>query len=65
MENRVGRFRFLPDIYLITDIIIDISISMRPMTTKFDKQVHAEELTRMRLTKQVLVISSPQDHVKN
>ena len=65
MENRVGRFRFLPDIYLITDIIIDISISMRPMTTKFGKQVHAEELTRMKLTKQVLVISSPQDHVKN
>ena len=58
MENRVGRFRFLPDIYLITDIIIDISISMRRMTTKFGNQVHAVELTQMRLTKQVLVITS-------
>ena len=36
----------------------NISISVGPMTTKFSKQVHVEELTQMRLTKQVLVTSS-------
>ena len=33
------------------------------MNTKFGKQVHLEELTQMRLTKQALVISSRQGHV--
>ena len=36
--------------------IFDISIPIRPMTTKFSKQVHVEELTQKRLIKQVLVM---------
>ena len=35
------------------------------MTTKFGKQLHLEELTQVRLIKQVLVISTGQDHVTN
>ena len=41
--------RFFQDIYVRTDIRIDISISIRSMTTKFGKQVHVGELTQMRL----------------
>ena len=37
---------------------IDISIYRRPMTTKFDKQVHLEGLTQMRQIKEVLVTQS-------
>ena len=33
------------------------------MTTKFGKKVNLEELTQIRLIKQVLVTSSHQDHV--
>ena len=47
------------------DIGIDISISIGPMATKFDKQVYLEELTQMRLIKQVTVTSLIQDHLKN
>ena len=32
------------------------------MTTKFGKQIHLQDLTQMRLIKQVLVTSSRQDH---
>ena len=35
------------------------------MTTKFGKQVNLQELTQIRLIKQVLVTSSHQDHVTN
>ena len=38
------------------DIKIDISISIRPMTNEFGKQVHLEVLTQMTLTKQVLAL---------
>ena len=41
-------------------IRIDISISIRPLTTKFGKQVHLQDLTQMILIKQVPVAS----HVK-
>ena len=43
------------------DIRIDISI--KHITTQFGKQVHLQELTEMRLIKQVMVSSSRQDHV--
>ena len=36
------------------DIRIDIFISVRRMTTKFGEQVHLQDLTQMRLIKQVL-----------
>ena len=35
------------------------------MTTKTGKQVHLEEFTHMRLTKQLLVTPSRQNHVTN
>ena len=47
-------------IHVTTDIR-----TIRPMTTKFGKQKHLEELTQMRLIKQVLVTSAPQDCVTN
>ena len=47
------------------DIGIDISISISAIATKFDKQVYLEELTQMRLIKQVTVTSLIQDHLKN
>ena len=47
MADWGSEFRFLRDIHVRLDIRIDISISIRPMNTKFDKQVHL--LTQMRL----------------
>ena len=61
MTNQGGKFSFFQGIH----IRIDISISIRPMTTEFSKQIHLQELTQMRLIKQVLVTSSRQDHVTN
>ena len=49
MADRGGEFSFFQDIYVRTDIRIDISISIRFMTTKFGKQVHVGELTQMSL----------------
>ena len=58
-------FSFFQGIHVGSDIRIDISISRRPMATKFGKHIHLEELTQMRLIKEVLVISSHQDHMTN
>ena len=60
-------FNFFQGIHVKIDIRIDISISIRPMTIKFGRQIHLEqkELTQMRLIKQVLVTSSRQDYVTN
>ena len=55
--DRGGEFNFFQGIHLRIDIIINISISIRPMITKFGKQVHLQDLTQMRLIKQVLVTS--------
>ena len=46
---------FSKSIYVRTDIRIDISISMKHITTKFDKQVYLEVLPQIRLIKQVVV----------
>ena len=46
------------DNYVRIDLRIDISFSIRPMTTKFGKPVHLEELNQIRLINQVLVMSS-------
>ena len=51
--------------HLRIDTITDISISVRPITTKFGKQAHQEKLIQIRLIKQVLVVSSRQDQVIN
>ena len=45
-------------IYIRIDLRIAIFISIIPMTTKFVKQVHPQELTQTRLIKQVLMTSS-------
>ena len=45
MVERDGEFSFLQGIHVRTDIRIDISISIRPMTFKVGKQVHLGELT--------------------
>ena len=63
MADRGSEFSFFQDIHVRSDIIIDISISVRPMITKFVKQVHLQHLPQMRLIKQVLVTSLHQDHV--
>ena len=65
MAVRGGEFSFFQCIHGRIDIGIDISISIRPMTTRFRKQVHREELTQRRVIKQVLVTSLRQDHVRN
>ena len=65
MTDGSGELGFFQGIHVKIDIRIDISISIRPMTTKFGKQVHLQDLTQMRLIKQVLLTSLHQDHVTN
>ena len=60
-----GEFSFFQSIYVRTDIITDSSISVRPMTTKFGKQIHLGKLTQMIPIKQVLVTSSRKDNANN
>ena len=45
MPNCGGEFSFFPGIHVSIDIRIDISISIKPKTTKFGKQVDLEDLT--------------------
>ena len=65
MVDQCGEFSFFQGIHVRIDIIIDISIFIRPMITIFDKPVHLQDLTQVRLIKRELVTSSRQDHVKN
>ena len=65
MVDQSGACNFFQGIHVRTDIRNDISIAIRPMTTKFGKHVHQGELTQMRLIKQVLVTLSRQDHITN
>ena len=58
-----NEFSFLQGIYVRIDIRIDISISVRLVTTKFVKQLHLGELNEIILIKQTLVALSRQDHV--
>ena len=58
MANRFGEFRFLLGIHVRLDMGINVTISIRPMTNKFGRQVHLEKLTKMRLIKQLLVTTS-------
>ena len=73
MADRGSEFSFFSGIHVRTEIRIGISIFIRPMTTKFGKEVHLEELTRVRhrcwwrhhVDLQVLVMSSHQVHQTN
>ena len=62
--DRGGEFRFFQVIHLRIDIRIDVFVSIRPITTKFGKHVHPQDLTKMSLIKQML-LSLRQDHVTN
>ena len=55
MADRGGEFSFFQGIHVTIYIRIDISISIRPMITKFGEQVHVQDLTQITLIKQVLV----------
>ena len=61
MADLGGEFRFFQGILEKIDMRIDISISIRPMTTKFGEQLHLQDLTQMRLILTLL----RQDHVTN
>ena len=70
IENRISQYggskwwvQFFQGIHVRIDIGIDISISIKPITTKFGKQVHLQGLIQMRQIKKVLVTSLRQDHV--
>ena len=63
MADQGGEFSFIQGIRVSIDIRIDISISIKPIITSFDKQVHLQDWAQMRLIKQVLVKSLRQDHV--
>ena len=56
MADQGSEFSFFWSTHVRIDIRIDISISIRPVTTKVDKQVHLEELTQITLIEQFLVI---------
>ena len=64
MTDRGGEFTFFQGSQVIFNIRTDISISIKPIT-KFGKQVHLQDLTQIRLIKQVLVTLLRQDHVTN
>ena len=49
MADWDGEFIFFQGIQIRTNIIIDISMSIRPMTTKFGKKVYLQDLTKMKL----------------
>ena len=61
MADLGGEFRFFQGILERIDMRIDISVSIRPMTTKFGEQLHLQDLTQMRLILTLL----RQDHVTN
>ena len=64
MVERGGEFSFFQGIHVRIDIRADISISITPMIVKFGKQVYLQDLTQMKLIKQVLVTLLWQDHAK-
>ena len=63
MADRCGEFSFFKGIHVTIDLIIHIAISIKPMITKLGKKVHLQDLTQMRLIKQVLVTSLRQQQV--
>ena len=49
MADPDDEFNFFQGIHVRINIRIVISISIRPMITKFDKQVHLQDLTHQHL----------------
>ena len=64
MADRRSEYSFLQVIHIRIDNEIDIFISIRPMTTKFRKQIHLEELTQLKLIKQVTSRSGSRNKLK-
>ena len=58
MADQGSNFSLFQDMHLRINVRIGISISIKPMITKYGKQVHLQELTQKRLIKQELVITS-------
>ena len=56
-------FSFFQDVQVRSEIKVDNSSSIRPMTTKFDTHKLLEELAQIRLIRLVLATPSRQDHV--
>ena len=63
MADRGGEFSFFQVIHVRTDIRTDISISIRPMITKFGEQLHLKNLTQVKVIKQALVTLLRQNYV--
>ena len=63
MTYQGSDFSFSQGIHVRIHLEIDISISIRPMTTKLDNQEHLQDLTQMRPIRQGLVMSLHQDYV--
>ena len=61
MADQGGKLSFFLGIL----VRINISISIKSMITKFGIQVHLQDLTQMRLIKQVLITSLRQDQAIN
>ena len=55
MADRGGEFL---GIHVRIDVTIEVSSSIKPMTTKLVKLVHLQQLIKLRLIKKVLVTSS-------
>ena len=65
MVDQGSEFSFFQSIHVRINIRIDMSISIRPMITKFGIQVHLQNLIQMRLIMQELVTSLHRNHLTN
>ena len=63
MADRGCEFSFFQCIHARIDIRTDISISIRPMITKFGEQLHLQDLTQVKVIKQELVTLLRQNYV--
>ena len=64
MADLGGELSFFQDIHVRIDIRIDLHL-YKNYDHQICKQVHLQDLTQMRLIKQILVKSLHQDHVSN
>ena len=65
MVDRGNEFSFFQVIHVRLYIRIEISVSIGPVVIKFGKQVHLQNLTHLKVIKQLIVTSLRQDHPKN
>ena len=60
MVDRAAEFSFFQGIHVRIDIRINITISIRPMITRFAKQVHLQNLTQIRLKTKDIISPVPE-----